>query len=736
MSQQPRVWLSQWIHSNLRWSSPTILASAAMVATTFFSSVAMAEVDPQVSKGLGYKPRQSNIQFDQVQESDLANCVGKYEKKNGVDGLSIYGPNGQLLRRFNDSNNDRQVDQWCYYKDGIEVYRDVDSDFNNVADQYRWLGTAGTRWGIDKNEDGKIDEWKTISAEEVTIELVEAIKTKDEGRFARLLISNDEISRLGLESTKSKQLQERVDGAKKGFKEFVSSQKLITPTTKWTHFAADKPGVIPAGTDEAASDIVAYENVISILDADGTSQQLMVGSLVQQGSTWKLIDLPKTSGEGTLLAESGFFFPTSTAAAGARTAAMAGGSAVNSEALQGLLADLEKTDTEIRDSAPTGDKLAELHDRRAKTLVQLVNATKGSEEMELWVRQFVDSVASAAMQDEYPNGLATLQSFESQLPKLPSGDTLMPYVTYRVIMTDYQLKSMEENANFAQLQDDHMANLTQFAEKHPESTEAADAMIQIALNHELSGAEDEATSWYSKVAKNFPETGEGRKAEGAVARLSLEGRTFSLSGNTLDGKTVDTKQFAGTPVIVHYWASWCEPCKKDMERMRNELARNPRAFNIVGINLDNDRNAAIRSLPAGLAPWAHIHEGNGFESDSAIGLGVLSAPVTILIDARGTVVKRGSHFSQDIEDTLKSLIESSSGPRNTQLPVSTPAAAPNNRPGAAANNQPGAPAARPAAGSVSGGQPRPGAAQPGAPNVNRQPAPGANNRAPQRPPVR
>ena len=47
--------------------------------------------------------------------------------------------------------------------DGIEVYRDVDSNFNGKADEYRWLGTAGSRWGIDDNEDGRIDSWKTIS---------------------------------------------------------------------------------------------------------------------------------------------------------------------------------------------------------------------------------------------------------------------------------------------------------------------------------------------------------------------------------------------------------------------------------------------------------------------------------------------------------------------------------------------------------------------------------------------
>ena len=69
----------------------------------------------------------------------------------------------QVLRRFLDTNGDNKVDQWCYFKDGIEIYRDIDANFNNKADQYRWLGTAGTRWGLDDDENGQIDSWKVIS---------------------------------------------------------------------------------------------------------------------------------------------------------------------------------------------------------------------------------------------------------------------------------------------------------------------------------------------------------------------------------------------------------------------------------------------------------------------------------------------------------------------------------------------------------------------------------------------
>ena len=74
---------------------------------------------------------------------------------------------------------------------------------------------------------------------------------------------------------------------------------MINVGTKWAHFAADKPGIVPAGTEGASQDIVAYENVITIVDNEGVSQQLMIGTLVQIGNAWRLADLPRTSGQGS-----------------------------------------------------------------------------------------------------------------------------------------------------------------------------------------------------------------------------------------------------------------------------------------------------------------------------------------------------------------------------------------------------------------------------------------------------
>jgi thiol-disulfide isomerase/thioredoxin len=49
------------------------------------------------------------------------------------------------------------------------------------------------------------------------------------------------------------------------------------------------------------------------------------------------------------------------------------------------------------------------------------------------------------------------------------------------------------------------------------------------------------------------------------------------------------EQYRGKPLLVTFWATWCEPCR-DEYPMLNELAKQyaPQGLNVVGISLDQD----------------------------------------------------------------------------------------------------------------------------------------------------
>lgn len=57
----------------------------------------------------------------------------------------------------------------------------------------------------------------------------------------------------------------------------------------------------------------------------------------------------------------------------------------------------------------------------------------------------------------------------------------------------------------------------------------------------------------------------------------------------LQGYQKILERYRGKPLLVTFWATWCEPCR-DEYPMLNELAKQyaPQALKVVGVNLDDD----------------------------------------------------------------------------------------------------------------------------------------------------
>ncbi len=247
---------------------------------------------PSVEQALKLMPVQSGVDYDQPSPEETAKCKILAKKLDGHVGWIVESPDGVTLRKFVDTNDDNVVDQWSYYNDGLEVYRDIDSNFNGKADQYRWFHTGGSRWAVDASEDGVIDSWKSISAEEVTAEVIAAIATHDADRFARLVLTPAELQSLGLGKTRMETVAEKTGKATAGFKAMSARQKAVARDAAWVQFSASRPGVVPSGTDESTKDLRVYENVMAIVESGGKHGQVQIGALVQVGDVWRVIDMP------------------------------------------------------------------------------------------------------------------------------------------------------------------------------------------------------------------------------------------------------------------------------------------------------------------------------------------------------------------------------------------------------------------------------------------------------------
>ena len=59
---------------------------------------------------------------------------------------------------------------------------------------------------------------------------------------------------------------------------------------------------------------------------------------------------------------------------------------------------------------------------------------------------------------------------------------------------------------------------------------------------------------------------------------------------TVDGGTVRLSEFAGRPVFVNFWATWCGPCRKEMPEIIEAGHRYAgRGLAVIAVNVQEDR---------------------------------------------------------------------------------------------------------------------------------------------------
>lgn len=646
-----------------KWIRQLGLSGTAAAGLFAFCNSVSAQ-NPTAAEALGLAPVQTDVDFAKPTAEEIKKCrvdvVG-----GGKTGWIVSDPNGATLRRFVDNNGDQKIDLWCYFKDGIEVYRDVDSNFDGKADQYRWLGVAGLRWGVDEDQDGAIDHWKQISAEEVSSEVVDALRTKDAERFKRVLLTKEELGDLGLDKARADQIAERIDAAAKDFAALAEKHKAATAKTTWFNFAATRPGVIPAGADGATKDIEIYDNAAAMIETGGKNSQIAIGTLVRVGSTWKVIDLPQGLG-GAEITSAGFFF---NAPVQNRDTApeVANDSGISKES-QEILQQLEKIDAQL---ASTEDEKAKtkLNSQRADIQEKLISTAANKEEAAMWVRQMADSISAAVQTGGYEGGVDRLQALFNKVEQDSKLKDFTCYVQWRFMQAAYGVSIQKEGADFNKIQENWIKGIEAFLQQFPSHPDSAEAYFQLAMTHDLMGREEEALKLYSQIMEKFPQLEVAKKAAGARTRLRSVGQAIDVRGKTLDGKAASLSDLRGRVVLLHFWDSSNSQCKEDLEALAQLQIKYAREFTLLGVNLDYKKEnamAAVRDLGVN---WPQLYEPGGMDGRLATELGIVNVPTMLLVGKDGKVINRQIYVAELSKVLAKPAATATTPSKATVSPV-------------------------------------------------------------------
>jgi hypothetical protein len=627
------------------------LACASSASIVIFAVGRAAAAPPTVATALGYTPVQQGVEYDTPTADEAANCQISVEKINGATGWVVRGVDGAVLRQFIDSNGDNTVDTWCYYRGGLEVYRDIDANFNRKADNYRWFHTGGSRWGVDQNEDSTIDFWKSISAEEAAEEVVHALRTKDAQRFARLVLTAEEAAKLGLPKALSDQLAQRLAGAPKAFAALAGSGK-IDAKAEFTDFGGQRPGAVPAGTRGISKDLLVYEDVWCMVLANGQHQQLQLGSLVNVDGAWRLIDGPTIgAGEQNL---AGFFYDVEGVATPAAQVA-----ALNepTEEMQKILEQIEKLDAQI--AAAAADKKAVLNAQRADLLEKLAGIATSPAEREQWLKQVADMISFTVQDGTYPAGLERLKKLEDKLQADKASEDLLTHFEFRRMQAAWGLSLADPKADYVKVQEEWLKQLEAFVADHRAGEHVAEALYQLAIANEYPpGDPDAAQKWYARLVSEFGNSPNAAKARGAIRRLTIVGKPMTLKGAALGGGAVDLAQYRGRVVLIHYWSTAAPSAKADHDELLEMYSKyGGRKFDIIGVNLDGSQADVAAYLKDVRLPWKQVFEPGGFDSRLANEMGVIQLPQLVLVDEKGNVIST-SLQPAELAAELKKVIAS------------------------------------------------------------------------------
>jgi thiol-disulfide isomerase/thioredoxin len=624
---------------------------AAACALALAPTLAVAETKPKVLLDL-CGPTQKGVEYDTPTDPAAIDAckvetVTNAQKKS--IGYALRDGQGKLLRKFVDSDGNGTLDQWSYYQDGFEVYRDIDLNGDKVADECRWLNAGGTR--VATLVKGKVAAWKRISAEEASKVLVQALVSGDLALLETVLATPEELSALGVPKGMVDQV---AAAAARRVEQVRALQKGLTgwdSKTVWNRLDGMMPHLIPAEAGGLKGDLTLYENaVIFAGPASGPANPAQVAflqapELIKVGEVWKFVELPRAvdASKPVVASEGGLrsWLYRGEAAAGAPA---------SDPKLEAALKELAQYDGQAP-NLNVAKEVAQFHVGRIPLLRNVVKAAQNPDEQLVYDKQIVDSLAAAYQTGLYPKGLEPLNVYIEQGGKAGS------YAAFRKLSAEFAARNDEPGANVMQSQKKWMADLKAFLDKYPKADEAPDALLQLASINEFNAEEDEARKYYDRLARDFPQTDDGQKAAGALRRLDLVGKPFALKGAGLRNETVDTAQYRGKTVLVMFWAAWADPVKRDLpELIKAYQKHRAQGFEVVGVCLDNERAALDEFLKETPLPWPQIFEPGGLEKNRlAAEYGIIALPTMILVDPQGKVVNRNIRTAAELEKQLEAL---------------------------------------------------------------------------------
>ncbi len=145
--------------------------------------------------------------------------------------------------------------------------------------------------------------------------------------------------------------------------------------------------------------------------------------------------------------------------------------------------------------------------------------------------------------------------------------------------------------------------------------------------------------------------------------LSLFSFTYSGDGDKipavvvkkLDGSKVNSSTFNndGKPIIISFWATWCKPCKKELDAIHENYSDwvKETGVKLIAISIDDARSVGKVVTDVKSKGWeyeVYLDENSDFKR----AMNVNNVPHTFLVDGSGKIVWSHNSYTEGDEEAL------------------------------------------------------------------------------------
>ncbi|HEY6307909.1 MAG TPA: TlpA disulfide reductase family protein [Candidatus Angelobacter sp.] len=146
-------------------------------------------------------------------------------------------------------------------------------------------------------------------------------------------------------------------------------------------------------------------------------------------------------------------------------------------------------------------------------------------------------------------------------------------------------------------------------------------------------------------------------AAASIAAGKIGSPLPEFSVKDLQGRLVTSQELRGKVVLVDFWATWCQPCKREMPGYQQLLNRyGPEGFAVIGFKFDTMKDTED---PVRFARRLGVRYPLVVATDvvkEKFG-GIEGLPTTMIYDRQGILREKiiGFEYTDAVEHTLKPL---------------------------------------------------------------------------------